>query len=523
MTLKLDETALAEYLCLWNIEIEAHIVFLYMQRFENTELSSQLTQLELPNIMSYLQGLMTDLIAGKVKAEFVVENLARVEQLVEFLRHSQVLTQVVAWREQAALGLEKWSNTLFQNELLKIDRLLQQGDLEGVHHASISLLRRCERVTEKAYTGADHDLAVANYYLGQALLMKGSPEEALTYLHEARQIFEGLGVIGTRMVAVSLARIGDCMLNLKRIDDAVNNYKKAVQQSEKMGDKRQVAAVLMQLSQAFLLQDNSVRALVGFNKALSLFERLDEPSGVAMVLHQIGKACHDKKRYEEAEQSYRRALSIECQLGNQLNEAKGLLQIGLLYKDWDRPLNAVDFYQQSVKLSSDLGDLKEEGFGRSNLAEVLIQLQDYDTARYEVVLAIKCLKSFGSSAEPWKAWGVLHCIETMSGNTRAALSARQMAIDLYLARRRNGGENYSVVRRICHALTEAIRREDTVEIGEIIEQNRHAQAWQQHTKFLSILQAILAGSRDMVMTQDENLSYDCVVELTLALENLNSQ
>ncbi len=69
----------------------------------------------------------------------------------------------------------------------------------------------------------------------------------------------------------------------------------------------------------------------------------------------------------------------------------------------------------------------------------MIQLRRYDEARREILRAIECDKPYGHAAEPWKTWMILRNLEAATGNARAAEKAREKAVELYTAYRRDGG------------------------------------------------------------------------------------
>jgi tetratricopeptide (TPR) repeat protein len=494
--------------------------FLYQQQFKDAKLSAQLTQLELPNLMAYLQTLVADLQAGSVAAEVVADKAGHVEQLLANLHQPQALAQVVAWRKQTAQALGKWSHARFENERMNIERLLQQGNLQAAFQAAQTLLQQCQQAGEQAYVGADYDLAMAINKLGQILKTGGAASQALPYLQETQLRFEALGERGANMASVALAEQGNCLLALGQLEAAAAAYEDAIAQSEKLENTRQIAAVKGQLATVRKNQKRYADALQGYSEALALFQQLDEPGSVAAIWHQIGMTNKNAGDFAQAEQAYRQSLSIKSQQGNKAGEASSLNELGNLYDDWNRPEQAVSFYRQAAGMYVALGDLRYEGFARNNLADTLIKLQRYDEARPELLRAIECKQAFGHAATPWNAWQILHNLEQASGNPPAAREARQQALAAFLAYRRDGGENHSGAGRLALAVGLAMQQGDTAEIEQQIERNLQAPAWQEHKNFLHKLQAIIAGERDLALAEDEGLYFESAAELVLLLEGL---
>ena len=523
LALELDESALAGYRARWVAVMEELLGFLYQQIFQDTKLAFSLTQLELPNLMAYLQGLMTGLAEGQVTAEQAVNQLGRVETLLANLNQAQALTQVVVWREQAAQGLGEWSNARFENERMAIERLLQQGDVQGAYQAAEVLLRECQQAGKQAYAGADYDLAIAHFLLGRVLNAGGAAEAALAYLQQAQQHFEALGERGARMASVTLVEQGDCLRALGQLDAAAGAYEENIKRAEKQEDTRQVATGKNQLATTRMLQKQYADALSGYQAALALFEELGEPRAVATAWHLMGITYKEMEEYAQAEQAYRQSMAINSQQGNRAGEASSLGGLGTLYGEWNRPEQAVSFYRQAVDIYVASGDLRYEGSVRNNLAHTLIKLQRYNEARPELLRAIECKQAFGHAAEPWTTWMILHNLEQACGDSEAAGEARGKALAAYLAYRRDGGENHNgMAPKLCAAVLEAIKQNKASEIEQEISQLLEKTEESYLKALLPKLLSIIAGERGLALAEDEALDYDDAAELILLLEGLRA-
>lgn len=494
--------------------------FLFWQQFQDIKLAVQLTQLELLNLMAYLHQQIQVLTVGQVTAEYLIEKIRNVEQLLANLSQPQALEQVAAWRRQVAQQLGEWSHSRFESERMNIERLLQQEALQQAYEAAHALLQQCQQGGQ-AYQGADYDLAMAYFQLGQVLHIIGAAAEALPHLQQAQKHFEQQGERGARMVSVALTEQGDCLQILGQLEAAARIYEESLRRSEKLGNTRQLAVTKGQLATVLKNQKHYANALQGYQEVLQLFQQLDELDAVAIAWHQIGMVHCDAGEYPQAEKAYRQSLSIKSRQGNRAGEASSLAELANLYFEWNRLEQAVSFYRQAADLYVQLGDLRYEGFVRNNLAQILIHLQSYNQARSELQRAIECDKAFGHVAQPWTAWSVLHDLEQASGNLHAAREAQQWALVAFLSYRRDGGENHSNSGRLSLAVGQALKRGDTAEVAQQIEQLlSDPSGMVEHKNFLHKLQAILVGERDLALAEDEGLHYQLAAELILLLEGL---
>jgi len=508
----MDTTEQTQFTEQWATAMMQLVGYLYEQRNKDAQLAAQLTLLELPNLMALLAW-----IPDKETPERVVNLAGKIEQLLANLNRPQALDQAVAVREQAKQNLTGWSRAQFQSEQLQIERLLDQGNLPAAYTAAQQLLQRCIEAGEKAYQGADYDMAMAHFLLGRVLKMGGQAEAALPSLNEAQQRFQQLADTGNQsaesMASAAITEMGDCLRNLGQLEEAATAYQTAIQRAEKQEDARQIATGKGQLGTVRLFQKRYADALKIYTEVKAIVEVLGEWGTVAGAWHQIGSVHKETKQFELAEQAYRQSLAIRVQHHLKSDEASDLGELSNLYDDMGRLEDAVVFCRQAADIYAELKNLKNEGSARNNLANTLIKLHRYDEARRELQQVIECDKPFGHAAEPWTAWDNLYDLEQATKHPQAAAKARQKAIDSFMAYRRDGGENHNPVGKLCAFMAQAMRDGKTEEMQEALIERAN---W----KIVPKLQAILNGDRNPTLADDPDLSYSMVVELRLLLESL---
>jgi len=321
--------------------------YLYDEWFKDTRLASQLTLLELPNLLA-----MLDWIQGRWPPELVVDLAESVERLVANLGRPQALARATRVREQAAQKLGAWSHARFTTEGAQIDRLLERGDLPAAHDAAQQLLAQCHAAGDMAFPEAAYDIAHAHWFLGRVLKRGGAAEAAMAPLAEAQRRFQELADAGDtgaeRMAAVTITETGDCLAALGRLDEAAESYEKAIELHRQKNRLRDVAAGKGQLGTVRLLQKRFKEALEIYAEARDAFEALGEPRGVATAWHRIGIVHEEAGQLEPAEQAYCRSLAISVRESDLAGRARSLGQLGNLYVSMGRLEEAVTFYRQAA-------------------------------------------------------------------------------------------------------------------------------------------------------------------------------
>lgn len=406
----------------------------------------------------------------------------------------------------------------------EVVRLLEQGEVRAAHAAAARLLKHCQVAGEGAYPGAAYDLAIAHFTLGRVLKRGGAAAEALPLLVESRHRLEALARDGNTTAAAMASAVltdsGDCLRNLGRLDEAAAAYEETVRRAKEWGGQRYVAVGKGQLGSVRLLQNRYAEALAAYEEARQTFESLGEPLTVAGIWHQIGMAHRQAGQHEQAERAYRQSLAIRVQQQDASGEAASLNELGNLYDSMGRLEEAVRCCRQSADIYVKLQGQRAEGSARNNLAATLLKLGRHDEARTELLRAIECKEPYGHASTPWTTWGVLHRLESATGNAEAAERARQRAVESYLSYRRDGGYGTTPSAELCEAAAGAIAEGDTSEVEQLLTQPLGEDAPPWTRVMLPKLLAVLRGERDPALADDPELDYDDAVELLLLLEEL---
>lgn len=513
----------------WIEVMRSFVDYLALEKDGDAQLAAKLTLLELPNVMALL-----DRAHAAGDAEVTVALTNDLFGLVQFLGKPRILAKIDATREAAAnaLGSTIWSHARFLAQSTRIEQQLNSGQLSDALAGGRDLYQRALAAGDSAYDGADYDVAIACFLLGRVLDIVGASGQALHLLQEAQSRFETIDNAedsrsARRMASVSLAEQGNSLMSIGQFEAAANAFEEKIKRAESMDDSRQVATGKFQLGTVRYLQGRYGDALSTYEEARDTFTDLGEPLTVATVWHQIGKVYQNAGRAEAAEQAYRQSLTIKTQEGNVAGQANSLLELGNLYVNFlGRLEDAVTFFRQAADKYIAVNDLAREGTARNNLAVVLLRLDRFDEARTEIHRALACKEPFGHASEKWTTWDIANDVETADGNLEAAATARHKALDLFLAYRRDGGENHSVVGRLCHDVTAALLQPDpndndtpTIESVKSQMEDLFAEdaGW---GPFIPILNQIMDGARHRTLADNAKLSYEMAAEIHVLLDLL---
>ncbi|MGR3175788.1 MAG: toll/interleukin-1 receptor domain-containing protein [Candidatus Scalindua sp.] len=518
---ELDEAVLDTSKARWAESLRQLSEFLYKQQSEDSQLADSLTLLELPNLIKSLEY-----VQAKAIPEITLDRAVILEQLTMQVDKPQTLAKVKTIMEEEEKKSVGWEHVRFEVLSIQVEKLLDTDNFPQALSVAQILLDKCMKACEGSYEGADYDIAVANLLLGRVLRVGGTAEDALKSINEAHRRFQLLADqedtdAAGNMVSASLAKKGECLLDLGRLDESAAAYEKSIHVAEELKSERHIAVGKGQLGTVRFSQGRYEEAIKAHNEAREIFETLGEPDMAAIALQQQGVVFEEIGQFEEAEQAFQQSLAVNVQQKNHLDEARSLGRLGSLYAKMGRSEDAVTFLRRSAEKYTEINDMANEGRVRGNLTITLIMLKRYDEARQEIQRAIECFKPYGHHVEPWRAWDKLRDIELADGNQEAAALAREQAIQLYLTCRRDGGENQSPSARLCAMFEEAMEKQTPEEVKKQLNEVVTDPDIPASGKLLiSKLQAILAGSREVELASDAGLDYTDTAEILFLLERL---
>ena len=517
---QLDPNSRAVWRERWRAGMEQLLAVLYPQSFKDSTRAHRLLRLELPNLLALLRD-----TPRHADPERIARLANQLEQLLAGLGASAALAEVVAARERAGRALPDWSRIRFETERLRIERLRDEGALEDALWVARQLLRQCQSAGSDAYPGAAYDLARAHFQVGKLLKLSSMVEPAAQELAAARQQFQTLADAGNanagRMAAVAEAETGDCLTDLRRLNEAAIAYEAALAHAGPNRVNPMVAANQLQLGLVRQRQGRYAEAAALYDTARQTFETLGTSEGAAQAWRQLGLARKLNGEMEAALHAYQQALYRYEQQHNHAAMAETLGEIGHLHQALNQLEAAAQAYQRMADLCAQLNDGHGEEAGRNKLASILILLRRHDEARKELYRASECNLPESPTARNWAIRRGLRDIGQAVENPDVADQARRQAIQKYLAYRRAGGENTNPGARLCAQIGPAIQSGETTALMARLQQIGASPNVPPTGKLLvTKLCAILAGSRDPTLATDPDMHYQYAAEIQLLLEDL---
>lgn len=227
---------------------------------------------------------------------------------------------------------------------------------------------------------------------GNIYQRRGEPQKAIRNFQKALEINQSDPELKKYEVRV-LLQIGSVDLDLGQSDDALAEYQKALDASQRYEDEWGIANALWSIGRVDLVRDRPQEALEHLGRALEIATQGKIISTQAAIFHEIGVARLKLRQFPEAVKSLEDALPLRKKT-NRLGEALTLQALGKAYLEQGDLARAGSFLPDALRIADEVGasllrssihyDLARLQRRRDHLPEALSEIEQAITILEDV-------------------------------------------------------------------------------------------------------------------------------------------
>ena len=176
---------------------------------------------------------------------------------------------------------------------------------------------------------------------------------------------------------------------------AIEYYKKALEISERIGDKQTIGASLGNIGHAHIVLGKPKDAIVYYEEALRIAEEIGDKRSEGTRYGNIGNAYSDLAESRKAIEYYEKAKKVAREIGDKRNEGVWLGNIGTSYSILGEVRKAIECYEIAYNIALEIGDKKCEGAELGNLGNAYQNIGEYRKAIGHYEKALKIVQEIG--------------------------------------------------------------------------------------------------------------------------------
>ena len=183
---------------------------------------------------------------------------------------------------------------------------------------------------------------------------------------------------------------------------------------QESGNKRDIAAGLLNLGILSNSQGDYASAGPLFQQSLGIFRELEHKQGIANVLNSLGVWASDQGDYASERSYIEESLALRQEIGDKRGVAVGLGNLGVAALRQGDSATARTLLQESLERYRELGDKRGAGTTLNELGQVALQIGELDMAHSLFIESLAIWQELGSKE------GLLAFLE---GSARLACSS----------------------------------------------------------------------------------------------------
>jgi tetratricopeptide (TPR) repeat protein len=299
---------------------------------------------------------------------------------------------------------------------------------------------------------------LALWQSGEVEAESGHPQGALDPLSKAEYLT--IQSDNKEQHATVLLAMGIVYEFLQKRDEALRYLSESIAISEKIGQKRAVAAGLGQTAQIQMEMGKPDAALANYKKSVALFQEIGSNKEAADVLMDTASVYQDRGQKDQALDLFKQALQIERDAGDRNNEALCLNNIGGLNLDKGDIESAFTYFQQALQLGEKIADPRRIADPLEGLGAAYTVSGDYDQALASLKRALDTWRSVGNTLGIASVQRQMGVVFGYQGRFGAAVDSIQQAVKGYQSVADKSVDSVIALQELASALTVAGRGDE---------------------------------------------------------------
>ena len=281
--------------------------------------------------------------------------------------------------------------------------------------------KRLERV--RAADSKNLDALLAS---GRVEVSAGNEQAGLEFLNSAYSLATQFS--NDEAKASIEQQMGIAYMNLNQLEEALKNFKGALEIRKALGLQKGVASSLNMIAKVQNKLGNSNEALADYKESLAGFQRIGDKRNTAIIMMNLGSFYSDHNNYDDALKSTNDALTLFRELGDEANQALSLNNLGSIRFYMGNFQDALTYYQQAYQIRDRLKLTDQMAESLHNLAETNVDLGQYETAVSQYLRALEIRRNSGDQNGVAINSSSLGALFTEQGKYDSALSALQESL-----------------------------------------------------------------------------------------------
>jgi len=263
--------------------------------------------------------------------------------------------------------------------------------------------------------------------MGRVEIKSGNPQQGLDPLDRDRHI--AMDLDNQEQQALILQATGIAYKLMNKPAEALRNYQDSMAINQKLGQKRGVAASLVEIAQVQLLLGNPDAALAAYNDALKIRREIGAKKETGDTLIDLGDFYLERGQPDQALQVLKESLQIQRDAGDETYQGLCLNNIAAAYSQKGENEDALTYLQQALQIREKLNVPADIASTLLNLGEAYTALGQYDQAMASFMRGLDLYRKSGDDQGAAAMSHSMGLVFEYQGRVGAAVGALQDSVN----------------------------------------------------------------------------------------------
>lgn len=265
--------------------------------------------------------------------------------------------------------------------------------------------------------------------LGRVEIKSGNPQQGLDPLDKARHL--AIELDNQEQQALILQATGIAYKLMNKPEEALRNYQDSMEINQRLGQKRGVAASLVEIAQVQLSLGQPDAALTAYSQALSIRREIGAKKEAGDTLIDLGDLYLESGQPDKALQVLKESLQIQRDANDETYQGLCLNNIGNAYAQKGENEDALTYLQQALLIREKLnvpGDIAET---LQNLGTAYAALGQYDQAMTSYMRGLDIYRKAGDNLGAARNVHSIGLVFGYQGRLGSAVGALQDSVKVF--------------------------------------------------------------------------------------------
>jgi len=275
--------------------------------------------------------------------------------------------------------------------------------------------------------------------IGRIEIKSGNPQQGLDPLDRALRL--AIDVDNKEQQALILQATGIAYKLMNKPTEALRNYQDSMAINEKLGQKRGVAASLVEIAQVQLSLGKPDAALSSYNNALKIRKEIGAKKEAGDTLIDLGDLYLERGQPDQALPVLKESLQIQRDAGDEAYQALCLNNIGNAYTLKGENEDALTYLQQALQIREKVNNPTDIAQTLQSLGTAYTALGQYDSAMTSYMRGLDLYRKAGDNLSAARMSHSMALVFQYQGRLGPAVSVLQDAVKAF----RDSGDRTSTM------------------------------------------------------------------------------